>query len=182
LDGQKQLINLIKRCSRGDRKAQEHLYYSYYGYCISIALRFSGTREMAEEIVNDSFLKIFTKIESHNTDKSFKAWIRKIVVNTALDYNRKDLRNFYTVELIEEKHDSVVENIEFPHAEEIINLLQKLSPMYRLVFNLHVMEGYSHEEIAQMLDISVNTSRSNLSRAKERVVELVEKQRLYAKS
>lgn len=149
---------------------------------MSIALRFSGSRVMAEEIVNDSFLKVFTKVESHNTDKSFKAWVRKIVVNTALDYNRKELRNFDTIELIEEKHDAVDEGFEFPHAEEIIDLLQKLSPMYRLVFNLYVMEGYSHEEIAQMLDISINTSRSNLSRAKERVVELVEKHRLYAKS
>jgi RNA polymerase sigma factor (sigma-70 family) len=165
-----------------DRNAQEHLYYSYYGYTMSIALRFSGSREMAEEIVNDSFLKVFSKIESHDTDKSFKAWVRRIVVNTALDYHRNDLRNLDTIELIEEKHDRVDENFEFPRAEEIINQLQKLSPMYRLVFNLYVMEEYSHEEIANMLNISVSTSRSNLSRAKERIVELVEKYRLYAKS
>lgn len=180
MDEHKQLINLINRCSRGDRKAQEHLYYSYYGYTMSIALRFSASREMAEEIVNDSFLKVFAKIESHDADRSFKAWIRKIVVNTALDYNRKDLKNFDTIELIEDKCDIIDENFEFPQAEEIITLLQKLSPMYRMVFNLYIMEGYSHEEIAQKLNISVNTSRSNLSRAKERIIELVKKHRMYA--
>lgn len=148
---------------------------------MSVALRFASSREMAEEIVNDSFLKIFSKIESHNSDKSFKAWVRKIVVNTSLDYNRKDLKSFDTVELIEERHDAVEEDFKFPQAEEIIGLLQKLSPMYRMVFNLHVMEDYSHEEIAQMLGISVNTSRANLSRAKEKVIELVKRHFSYAK-
>ena len=178
----KRLDILLKRCSKGDRKAQEHLYYSYYGYAMSIALRFSSSREMAEEIVNDSFLKVFTKIESHNTDKSFKAWLRRIVVNTAIDNNRKDLRNLDTVELIEERHDSIDETIDFPKAEEIIALLQNLSPMYRMVFNLYIMEGYSHEEISKELNISINTSRSNLSRAKERIIELVNKHQAYAKS
>jgi len=148
---------------------------------MSIAFRFSASRETAEEIVSDSFLKVFTKIESHDTEKSFKAWIRKIVVNTALDYNRKDLRKFDTIELVEEKHDTIDENSEFPKAEEIISLLHKLSPMYRMVFNLYVMEDFSHEEIAQLLNISVNTSRSNLSRAKGRIFELVEKHCTYAK-
>jgi len=182
LEEAKQLNSLLKRCSKGDRKAQEHLYYSYFGYAMSIALRFSASREMAEEIVNDSFLKVFTKIEKHDTDKSFKAWLRRIVVNTAIDNNRKNLRNFDTIELIEERHDSIDETIDFPNAEEIIALLQNLSPMYRMVFNLYVMEGYSHEEIAKEFNISVNTSRSNLSRAKERLIELVNKHRVYAKS
>lgn len=178
----KQLNSLLKRCSKGDRKAQEHLYYSFYGYGMSIALRFSASREMAEEIVNDSFLKVFTKIENHDTDKSFKAWLRRIVVNTAIDNNRKNLRNFDTIELIEERHDSIEETTDFPKAEKIIALLQELSPMYRIVFNLYVMESYSHEEIAKELNISVSTSRSNLSRAKERIIDLVNKQRVYAKS
>jgi len=92
------------------------------------------------------------------------------------------LRNLDTVELIEERHDSIDETIDFPKAEEIIALLQNLSPMYRMVFNLYIMEGYSHEEISKELNISINTSRSNLSRAKERIIELVNKHQAYAKS
>lgn len=148
---------------------------------MSIALRYSGSQQMAEEIVNDSFLKVFTKLETHNTDKSFKVWLRRVVVNTALDYNRKDLRNLYTVELIQDRHDLVEEHYECLKAEEIIAVLQELSPIYRTVFNLYVMEEFSHDEISKMLNISVNTSRSNLSRAKERITELIQKNQVYGK-
>lgn len=173
---------MLNRCSLGDRKAQEHLYRSYYGYAMSIALRYSCSREMAEEIVNDSFLKVFTKLESHQYDKSFKAWLRKIVINTAIDHNRRNIKALDTIELREPLHEIPDSEENFPKAEEIIALLHKLAPMYRMVFNLYIMEDYSHEEIAQQLNISVNTSRANLSRAKERIVELVKKHQAYAKS
>ncbi|MBN1989122.1 MAG: RNA polymerase sigma factor [Bacteroidales bacterium] len=179
---EKEFIKVLDRCSLGDRKAQEHLYRSFYGYAMSIALRYSCSREMAEEIVNDSFLKVFTKLESHQSDKSFKAWLRKIVINTAIDHNRRNIKTLDTIELREPLHEMPETENCFPKAEEIIALLHKLSPMYRMVFNLYIMEDYSHEEIAQQLNISVNTSRANLSRAKERIVELVKKYQAYAES
>ena len=166
---------MLKKCLSGDRKAQEQLFRMFYGYAMGVALRFSDSRAAAEEIVNDSFLKVFTKLELHHPDRDFKAWLRKIVVNTSLDHNRREFNIPATVELIEEIHDLQVEDDAMPEAEELIALLQQLSPMYRTVLNLNMIEGYSHEEISQMLGISVNTSRANLSKAKVRFIELYKK-------
>jgi len=148
---------------------------------MSIALRFANSFLMAEEITNDSFLKVFTKLDTHDTEKSFKAWLRQIVVNSALDYNRREMKNqnlVFTDQNIEESTDD--SDLDLPDAETIIAALQTLSPVYRLVFNLYVMEGYSHDEIAAQLDVSVSTSRSNLARAKQKLKETVQKSKNYA--
>jgi len=148
---------------------------------MSIALRFANSFLMAEEITNDSFLKVFTKLDTHDTEKSFKAWLRQIVVNSALDYNRREMKNqnlVFTDQNIEESTDD--SDLDLPDAETIIAALQTLSPVYRLVFNLYVMEGYSHDEIAAQLDVSVSTSRSNLARAKQKLKEIVQKSKNYA--
>lgn len=180
-DSDMTLADLLKNCSRGDRKAQEQLFRRFYGYVMSIALRFSGSQTAAEEIVSDVFFKVFTKLDLHHPEKDFKAWLRKIAVNTSLDHNRREFNKPDMVELVEEIHDVCMGDNEMPDAEEIIALLQQLSPMYRTVFNLYVMEGYSHEEISQILGINTSSSRANLSKAKVRLIELFQKYREDAK-
>lgn len=171
-----ELRKIIKRCSRGERKAQEHLFRTYYGYVMGIALRYSGNTDNASEITNDSFLKIFSKIESHNSDSSFKAWIRKIAVNTSLDYYRKEKKHENQISLSsidnEPENDHILENI---NAQEIISLLNRVPAIYRYTFNLFEIEGYSHDEIADKLNITASTSRSNLTRAKKMLRELIHK-------
>lgn len=174
--GKEDLQSVIKRCSRGDRKAQEHLFRMYYGFLMGIAMRYSGKTENASEIVNDSFLKIFSKIESHNCENSFKAWIRKITVNTSLDYYRKQQKYEKQVALNtidnEPENNHLLENI---NAQEIISLLDKLPAIYRYTFNLYEIEGYSHDEIAGKLSVTPSTSRSNLTRAKKMLRQLIHK-------
>lgn len=166
---------VLKGCSRGDLKAQEYLFKQYYGYVMSIALRFSSCYENALEITNDSFLKIFREIESHHTDREFKAWVRKIVVNAAIDYYRRDKKNGIeiSIELAydEPVDESVIDNLS---AEEIIKLINSLPMKYRYTFNLFEIEGYSHDEIALQLGITASTSRSNLARAKKMLRQIIQ--------
>ena len=165
---------VLQGCLRGDLKAQEDLCKQYYGYVMRIALRFSSCHDNALEIANDSFLKIFRKIDSYQIDKEFKPWVRKIVVNTALDYYRKDKKNGVEISIEaaynEPVDESVMDNI---NTEEIIKLINSLPMMYRYTFNLFEIEGYSHDEIAQQLGITSGTSRSNLTRAKEMLRKMI---------
>lgn len=159
--------NVLKGCCRGDLKAQEDLCKQYYGYVMSIALRFSSCHDNALEIANDSFLKIFRKIESYQIDKEFKAWVRKIVVNTAIDYFRKDKKNNAEVSIEAAYNEPADEDVSNNlSAEEIIKLINSLPVKYRYIFNLFEIEGYSHDEIALQLGITASNSRANLTRAK----------------
>ncbi len=170
----KDFNKVLKGCSRGDLKAQEDLFKQYYGYVMSIALRFSSCHDNALEIANDSFLKIFRKIESHQIDKEFKAWVRKIVVNTAIDYYRKDKKNNIEISIEaaynEPADESVIDNL---NAEEIIKLINSLPVKYRYTFSLFEIEGFSHDEIALQLGITASTSRSNLTRAKKMLRKMI---------
>jgi RNA polymerase sigma factor (sigma-70 family) len=166
---------VLKGCSRGDLKAQKYLFKQYYGYVMSIALRFSSCYENALEITNDSFLKIFREIESHHTDREFKGWVRKIVINTAIDYYRMDKKDGIeiSIELAYDQpvDESVIDNL---NAEEIIKLINSLPMKYRYTFNLFEIEGYSHDEIALQLGITASTSRSNLARAKKMLRQIIQ--------
>lgn len=165
---------LIKRCSSGDRKSQEHLFRMYYGYVMAIAMRYSGNYEQASEITNDSFLKVFRKLEMHRCESSFKAWLRKIVINTALDYFRKEKKRDLQIPIDTVKDQANETNVlDQLHAEDIIKLLNQLPPIYRYTFNLYEIEGYSHDEIAAMLEVTSSTSRSNLTRAKKMLRDLI---------
>lgn len=165
---------VLNRCAKGDLKSQEHLFKLYYSYVMSIALRFSSCRDNAQEIANDSFLKIFKKIGSHQIDRDFKAWIRRIVVNTALDYYRREKKHNAETSIDEAsdqpEDESVLDKL---NAEEIIRLLNSLPAIYRYTFTLFEIEGFSHDEIAQQLAITAGTSRSNLTRAKKMLRQMV---------
>ena len=159
--------SLLKGCLQNDRKSQRDLYQHFYGYGLSICLRYSDDRDEAVELLNQAFMKIFTSLKKFDMSRPFKPWLRRILINTCINNFRK--KNIApTVELDEAKNqyapDLILSGISY---EDIVGMIRKLSPGYRAVFNLYVMEGYSHTEISKMLGVSIGTSKSNLSKAKK---------------
>lgn len=136
---------------------------------MSVCLRYALRRDDALEILNDSFMKVFENIESFDPDRPFKSWFRRILINTALDHyrSRKKMQIFGEFEPDEFEDLTEPENDLNLNADEILKLFDRLPEVFRITFNLYEVEGYTHEEIAGMLDISPGTSRSNLSRAKK---------------
>jgi RNA polymerase sigma-70 factor (ECF subfamily) len=133
-------------------------------------------REEATEVMNDGFMKVFIKLNKYDPKRSFKGWLRKIMINTALDNYRHNLKHYYQQDLETSPDVSASGSVLADMAyQEMVNMVQKLSPAYRTVFNLYVMDGYTHEEIAEILDISVGTSKSNLSKARENLRILLKK-------
>jgi len=140
---------------------------------MSICLRYSDNRDEAVEILNESFMKIFKNLKNFDLSKPFKPWLRKILINTCINNYRKKKINF-TEDIHEAKNYSSSEEILSRISyQEILEMIRKLSPAYRAVFNLHVIEGYKHEEIAEMLNISVGASKSNLSKAKKNLQKIL---------
>jgi RNA polymerase sigma factor (sigma-70 family) len=160
---------LIKQCKSGSLKYQELLYKQFYGYAVGISLRYSLNRDDALEVVNDAFIKVFNAINNFNSDKPFKAWLRTILVNTAIDRRRKDLKFQLNVELENATSMSSANVIENLNAQDILKLMKQLPPIQLTIFNLYEIDGYSHDEIGQMLSIPVSSSRVYLSRAKEKL-------------
>lgn len=166
-DPQPLLRNLIKGCLKNDRKSQRNLYEHFYGYGLSICLRYSESRDEAVELLNESFMKIFMNLKKFDLTKPFTPWLRKILINTCINNFRKKKIDFTTELEADHKDyssDNILSGITY---QEILTLIRRLSPAYRAVFNLYVIEGYKHEEIAEMLNISVGTSKSNLAKAKK---------------
>lgn len=158
---------MLHGCLKGNREAQRKLYQHFYGYAMSICVRYSKDAEEAREVLNDGFLKVFTKLPLYDTAKPFKGWVRRIMINTALDNYRHNLKHYNLLDITsaEPETDSfdVLQQINYDY---LIKLIQALSPAYRAVFNLYVIDGHTHEEIAQLLSISVGSSKSNLSKAR----------------
>lgn len=177
----KTLPELLEGCLQNDRKCQELLYKQFYGYAMGVCMRYVPNREEAVEVVNDGFLKIFQKVQKYDTEKPFKIWLRRIMINTALDHYRQNVKHQNNTDL------SVAENtVAAPDSdnifntlahEDLIELIQQLTPAYRTVFNLYVIDGYSHEEISRQLGISEGTSKSNLARARENLRVMLSKKK-----
>jgi len=161
---------IISRCKTGSLKHQELLYKRFYGYAMGISLRYSLTRDDALEVVNDAFIKIFNNINNYNSDKPFKAWLRTILVNTAIDRRRKELKFQLNVELDKAlplgNNPVAMENL---NAQDILKLMQQLPAIQLTIFNLYEIDGYNHDEIADLINIPASSSRVYLSRAKERL-------------
>ena len=175
---------LIQKCKKGDRKAQERLYKHFYGYAMGVGLRYLSNRDDALEVVNDAFMKVFKSLVQFNTDQVFKPWLRKIVVNTALDRKRKDLKHLNQVDL-DAAPDSCmsVQAIETLTVKDILQLLDALPDIQRMVFNLYELDGYKHEEIGELLNIPASSSRVHLSRAKEKLKKAwLQEQESYEKA
>ncbi|MBD3629972.1 RNA polymerase sigma factor [Cyclobacterium sp.] len=163
-----ELKKIIEQCCKGKTKAQYELFKSTYPYAMSICARFSSGPEEAKEILNDGFLKVFTQIKRYSPDLSFAGWLRRILINTAIDHYRKNKKyNNQHVEIGQDVDRPDAERtLSHLHAEDILKLVQCLPPGYRMVFTLHVVEAFSHKEIAEKLGISMGTSKSNLSKAR----------------
>lgn len=164
---------LIEGCRNHDRESQRLLFKHYYSYALSICIRYSGSEAEAKEIMSDGFLKVFTKIDQYNTEKSFEGWIKRILINTAIDHYRANKK--YREQVSIDGHDKqiTITALDDLSYNELLLLIQKLSPMYRSVFSLFAIDGYSHEEIAEALDISVGTSKSNLFKARANLKKML---------
>ena len=168
------LNQLIKKCKLQDRKAQEELYRKYSGKLFLLCLKYSSDRQQAQDILQEGFLKIFENLYQYSGKGSFEGWMSRITINTALKKFR-DQTVYLSIEedYIEDPEDFQVDE-EQVELSELIRFIQELPERYRHVFNLFVMEGYSHQEISEMLKISPGTSKSNLARARLKLQQSVE--------
>lgn len=158
---------LVRGCQKGKLAAQEALYHTYHRKMFGVCLRYAKSKEMAEDMLQEGFIKVFERIQKFRSEGSLEGWVRRIMVNTALDELRKNMR-FFRVEDIESAAGLESEGDLFSgmEREAILKEIQQLSTGYRAVFNLYMIEGYNHREIAGMLNISEGTSKSQLARAK----------------
>jgi RNA polymerase sigma-70 factor (ECF subfamily) len=165
---------LISGCIKQDRSCQKQLYEQFYGRMMALCLRYAKNRDEAKDILHEGFMKVFTSLKTYNNSGSFEGWIRRILVNTAIDFIRKNRHEYLIVNTVYANEGATAKSVELEdedifrniQQEDIIQAIQSLSPAYRTVFNLYVLENFSHKEIADKLDISEGTSKSNLSKAK----------------
>jgi RNA polymerase sigma-70 factor (ECF subfamily) len=166
--------DLIVACIKGDRMAQRQLYDKYAGKMLGVCLRYAGTREVARDLLHDGFIRVFNKIKTYRGDGSFEGWMRKLFVNTALEYLRKKdvLKKYEDYSTFIPAVDySVFEKIS---ADELMEKIAALPAGYRTVFNLYAIEGYSHQEIAALLYISESASRSQYTRARSCLQKMIQ--------
>jgi RNA polymerase sigma factor (sigma-70 family) len=180
------MLLLIQGCKRHDRESQRLLYQHYYGYAYSICVRYCRTRDEAKEVVNDGFMKVFQKIDQYNQETSFKGWLRRIMVNTSIDLLRKEhhhhqLSSLEVASDLTPAHSTIISDLSHT---ELIAIVQQLSPSYRAVFNLYVIDGFTHKEISRIMGIAEGTSKSNLLKAREKLRNVLSKLKAidYAKS
>ncbi len=166
--------DILAACLRQERAAQHQLYQAYFGYAMSIAIRYCDDRDQAVGIVHDAFLTVFKRIAAYDQSKPFKPWFRIIVVRAALDFVRKQRKHAPLVELTNStpayNREETLSRIGY---QELLTMVRKLSEGYRIVFNLYVIDGFKHEEIADKLGISVGTSKSNLFKARAHLKRMV---------
>ena len=168
--------HIIKGCKKGDAKAQAELYHRYKAQLFGVCLRYAAGRQEAEDLLQDGFIQIFKDLYQYRPTGSFPGWLRKVVVNVALQHLRKKKNLFATVELdrIANQHETEEDLFSSFRAKALLKMVQQLPEGYRAVFNLYVIEGYSHKEIAKQLGINESTSKSQLSRAKAMLRKLLE--------
>ncbi len=166
---------LIARCKRQERLAQKLVYEKYAGRMFGLCKRYVKTTENAEEVLMEGFCKVFQKIDMYSGTGSFEGWIRRIMTNESLMFIRRDYKFNDHVDIQDIQLETFEVTIEEKlMAADILKLLDQLPTGYRTVFNLYVMEGYKHREIADMLHISINTSKSQLILAKRKLKDLIE--------
>lgn len=176
---------IIDGCAKHDRKAQKVLYDRYSRFLLGICLRYASDRMEAEDILQESFLKIYFNIKDFSGSGSFIGWLRKVAVNTAITHYHRNLKFRYHID-IEDYISVETGTVSFEEdmftSEELFKVMNELPPGYRVVFNLYAVEGYKHKEIAELLGIDTNTSKSQYSRAKAAIREKLEKLNRIKKS
>jgi RNA polymerase sigma factor (sigma-70 family) len=171
----------IERCAMNNRESQKKIYTSFYGYAMAVCDRYTNNQDDTVEILNDGFLKIFKEIHRYkpaysDVVSSFKGWLRKIMVYTAIDHFRKNQKHQFTTDLdngiiqVSSGGEDAVDRLSY---EEIIRSIQDLTPGYRTVLNLFIIEGFTHEEISEQLGISIGTSKSNLAKARRQLQKIL---------
>ena len=159
---------LIERCLENDPRAQEFLYKRFSRRMYGVCLRFARNTLEADDILQEGFIKVFSFLKDFRHDGSLEGWVRRTIVNTAINYYNSKLNEWNETSIDKaESYQSVTEDIlDKISTNDLLNLIRELPEGYRMVFNLYVIEGYNHQEIAEMLHISENTSKSQLSRAR----------------
>ncbi|MGB1003402.1 MAG: RNA polymerase sigma factor [Salibacteraceae bacterium] len=172
------LEDIISRCKKGDRRAQNEVFQLYFGKMSSVCRRYISDLDESQDAVQTGFIKVFSNIHKYNGEGSFEGWVRRIMSNTAIDLIRKKKNVFVSVDatdydwLAEQENEEASWNITLTkETDRVMKEIQNLSPAYRLVFNMYVIEDYSHNEISEILGISVGTSKSNLSKAKRNLLK-----------
>ena len=164
------ILELIEKCKAGDRRAQFDLYGRFSGLMFAVSLRYTNTRIDAEDVVQNAWVKIFSKLDTFSENNSFEGWMRRIVVNTAITLYRKNKKHANQADISEvlatPADIDASKECDFTR-EELENAISRMPEGYGVVFKLYVIDGYKHKEIAEMLNIEVNTSKSQLSRAKK---------------
>lgn len=171
------LSKIIERCKKFERKAQKELYDIYSPVLFGICLRYAKSKHEAEDMLQEGFIKILTKITDFKGDGSFEGWMRRIVVNTAISMYHKNKKHNDIYE-IDEINETEIKGYTFEDTDytqdELFKIIDALPEGYKMVFNLYAIEGYKHKEIADMLNINQNTSKSQYSRAKEKIRQQLE--------
>ncbi|MFT5884954.1 MAG: RNA polymerase sigma factor (sigma-70 family) [Arcticibacterium sp.] len=164
-----EFLELIEKCLERDRSAQKKLYTDHYGFAMSVCLRYCKTKEEAQEVLNNGFLKVFKNLEKYVTSQSFKNWFKRILINASIDFYRSQQKHYYhqdinTAYTLQSHSPSADSNL---RKEDLMELVNALPLAYKTNFCLFAIDGYSHDEISKQLGISVGTSKSNVSRARK---------------
>lgn len=171
---------LVVRCVKKEAQAQEYLYKTFSGRMLGVCSRYTDSIEEAEDIMQEGFIKIFHKLETFKHNGSLEGWMKRIMINTALDYFRKN-KNFRhsidieTIEYTAETHSHVMESM---GAKDLLKLIRTMPKGFRTVFNLYAIEGFAHKEIAEMLEITESTSKSQYSRARAYLQKLLQTEKV----
>lgn len=173
---------LIEGCIRENIVFQEKLYRMYCGKMMGVCLRYLTSREEAEDVLQEGFIKVFDKISSFRQDGPLEAWMRRIMVNTAINQLNRNKWQYYTddIDKVTENenqgHDAITERL---NTKDLLSIIEKLPAGYRTVFNMFAIEGYGHKEIAEMLGISESTSKTQYMKARKYIIHLLEQLNPY---
>ncbi len=170
---------LIKDCLSGDKQAQYELYQRFSGVLFGICLRYTPNHAEAEDLLQEAFIKIFSKLESFGFKGSFEGWLKRLVVNQAINYRRDKLKYFFVSSYVEPPEEITEDESEtYPAAsippETLLKMVQLLPEGYRMIFNLFALEHLPHQQIAEMLGISESTSKTQLMKARNKLKQMIE--------
>jgi RNA polymerase sigma-70 factor (ECF subfamily) len=172
-------LDILEACKKGDIRSQRIFYDRFKSRIFPMCLRYSNSREDAEDVLQEGFIKVFRDLYQYKGNGSLEGWVRKVILNVALDHLKKQKRTIQTNDLSDKEYrlrgEDLVFEFEEENASHLIKLMQKMPPGFRTVLNLYVLEGYTHPQISEVLGISIGTSKSQLNRAKKFMRSLVEK-------
>lgn len=167
--------DLIKGCIKGDPQMQRLLYDRFASMMYAVCLRYSGSVEDANDVMQEGFIRVYKSLINFRGEGSFEGWVRRIFINTSIEHYRKKVKLYNVTEVPENTiQDGDLNVLDVLDAKDIINIINELPPGYKVVFNMHVIEGYSHKEIAGILGITEGTSKSQLARAKGVLKKILE--------